>query len=86
MTAVTIEIETERLFIVARPTEREANAALHQLAAVLRKSGLTGRYGVTVERLSGSLVPWAVYVVDRTPSEGAPDAWTRAVLTVALAD
>ncbi|MGW1277567.1 hypothetical protein ACWD4V_11515 [Streptomyces tsukubensis] len=86
MTTMTAEDTRTRRFVVARPTERDANVVLHQLAAVLRKGGLTGRYGVTVERLSGDLVPWAVYVVDRCPAEGAPDAWTRAVISLNLAD
>ncbi|MEU5974278.1 hypothetical protein [Streptomyces sp. NPDC047315] len=77
-------VKYERRFVVARGTEHAANDVMHQLAAVLRASGLADRYGLYVERYSGPL-RWAVYLVDRTPAAPAPGPWERALMCLALA-
>ncbi|MFI6524990.1 hypothetical protein [Streptomyces uncialis] len=80
------DVTAVRRFVAGYDTERDATAAMHQLARVLVRCEVVHRYGVSVERLSGARVRWAVYLTDRTPDEGAPDSWQRAVMSVMLAD
>ncbi|MFE9569216.1 hypothetical protein ACFYMW_12060 [Streptomyces sp. NPDC006692] len=67
-----------RTLVVGGSTRPKAVANMHRLAAALRRSGMTGRYGVSVHTVPGRN-GWGVFVTDRTPELGPPDAWARAV-------
>ncbi|MFF3552919.1 hypothetical protein ACFYXL_05820 [Streptomyces tsukubensis] len=80
----TAEDSAEPIFIAARWTEREANAVMHALAPMLKRCGVAERFGLYVEESTDPLVRWQVLLWDRTPTEGVPDAWERAVMSLAL--
>ncbi|MFG2147502.1 hypothetical protein ACGFRG_25450 [Streptomyces sp. NPDC048696] len=67
-----------RMLVLGGTTRPAAVADMHRLAAALRRTGMTDRYGVSVHRVPGRK-GWGVYVTDRTPELGPPDAWARAV-------
>ncbi|MFI1099818.1 hypothetical protein [Streptomyces melanogenes] len=67
-----------RTLVLGGKTRPVAVAELHRLAAMLRRAGMTDRYGVSMHRVPGRGA-WGVYVTDRTPELGPPDAWARAV-------
>ncbi|GGR71210.1 hypothetical protein GCM10010252_06880 [Streptomyces aureoverticillatus] len=68
-----------RTFVLGREDKDAASADLHRLAAVIRRSGMASRYGVSVHRVPGSS-SWGVYLTDRTPELGPPDEWARGVV------
>ncbi len=67
-----------RVFVLGREDQVSASAEMHRLASVLRRSGMTRRYGVSAHRVPGSS-SWGVYLTDRTPELGPPDGWARGV-------
>ncbi|WP_161624875.1 hypothetical protein [Streptomyces spectabilis] len=67
-----------RVLVLGGTTRRTAVADMHRLAAALRRTGMTDRYGVSVHTVPGRN-GWGVYVTDRTPELGPPDGWARAV-------
>ncbi|MFD9629814.1 hypothetical protein [Streptomyces violascens] len=69
---------TTQTLVLGGTTRNKAVADMHRLAAALRRTGMTDRYGVSVHTVPGRS-GWGVYVTDRTPELGPPDAWARAV-------
>ncbi|MFD7539548.1 hypothetical protein [Streptomyces sp. NPDC059819] len=61
-----------RTFVLGREDKGEAWAKTQELASVLVRLRMTGRYGASVHKIPGKRGAWGVYLTDRAPELGSP--------------
>ncbi|MGW6061713.1 hypothetical protein [Streptomyces sp. NPDC055189] len=63
-----------RTFVDAVPEKDDAYSLAGRMAHVLRRAGITERYGVSVHRIPVSRGDegWGVYLTDRAPDQDPP--------------